>query len=131
MTEEQIVQKVCEIMGVNYSHYDNHNMPINYFGNDNLKSKPKIVTYSGKYGPWEFAILEDMSIITPLSIMGITMIIDTLYDKLKDTGLSPEHQKFYDEMVDTKKRLELSEQFLKENDCVSIINNPNKKVNWV
>ncbi len=131
MTKEQIVQKVCEIMGVNYSHYDNHDMSTNYFGYSELKSKPKIVVYSSKYGPWEFSILEDMSIISPLSLFNIDILIDIFNEKILNLGLNEEQQKQYDDLIFLKKQIKLGEEFLKQNNCALIINNPNKKVNWV
>lgn len=126
MTEGQIVQKVCEIMEIEYSHYDNHEMTIDYFGY-NLKHKPKIVSYSIKYGFWEFAILEDMSIITPISMMGIDFLIDLFSEKFLNIGLNEEQQKYYEDLKILKNKIQLSEQFLKENDCQMIINNSKKR----
>lgn len=131
MTEEQIVQKICEIMGVNYSHYDNHDMSTNYFGHFELKSKPKIIVYSSKYGPWEFSILEDMSIISPLSLFNIDILIDIFNEKILNPVLNEEQQKQYDDLIFLKKQIKLGEEFLRQNNCTLIINNPDKKVNWV
>lgn len=130
MTEEQIVKKVCEMMGIRYHHYDNHNMTTQYFGG-RLESKPKIVVYSSRYGAWEFAILENMTITTPYGMSANFLLIDILNERLSTVGLKEKEQKYYDELVDMKKGIEESEKFLKENDCASVINNPNKKINWV
>ncbi len=125
MKEIDIVKKVSEIMGIKFSHYDNHNMTLDYFRYE-LNSKPKIIVYSSKYGPWEFAILEDMTVITPTSRFNDTfkMCLDVvnLSDKIKDR---------LSEILLEEKRIEEAENFLKENDCASVINDENKKVNWV
>ena len=128
MTEEQIVQKICEIMEINYSHYDNHKMTINYFPHHNLKFIPKIVVYSSKYGPWEFSILEDMSVITPLSPFLDTII--SITDDYNELNLSDKLMDNYNKCIKLKKTIKLCEQFLKENNCASIINDENKKINW-
>ena len=65
ITEEDIVIKCCELMDVNYSHYDNHKMGLDYFTPIDITSIPKIVVYTQKYGHWAFSILEDMTIVTP------------------------------------------------------------------
>lgn len=38
MTEIETIKKVCDIMEINFSHYDSHDMSINYF-NRELTSK--------------------------------------------------------------------------------------------
>lgn len=131
MTEEQIVDKVSEIMDMRFSHYDNHKMGLDYLPHvDKLKSIPKIVQYTGRYGPWGFAILEDMSVVTAMS--QFNKIFLEISDSVKDiegidTSTSDSMKKTMDEMGKIKK----AEKFLKENKCVEVINNPDKKINWV
>ena len=130
MKEEDIVKKVCEIMRVKYSHYDNHNMSLDYFEPMKLESKPKIVIYSLKYGHWEIAILEDMSVITPT--YNFTKTMKTCVKRLLELGDNG------DDTKKTLKDLEIlekitsdAEKFLKDNNCASIINDETKKINWV
>lgn len=125
MKEIDIVKKVCEIMDINFSHYDNHNMPIDYFRYE-LNHKPKIVVYSSKYGPWEFAILEDMSIITPMS-----QSFDTLKLCLKNLDVSDDKMKKLENILSEELKIVKAELFLSENNCDVVINDKNKKINWV
>ena len=125
MKEIDIVKKVSEIMGIKFSHYDNHNMTLDYFRYE-LKSKPKIVVYSSKYGPWEFAILEDMTVITVTS-----GFIDTLKLCFDTVGITDDTKEKLSKILEEEKRIEEAENFLKENDCASVINDKNKKINWV
>ena len=135
MTEEQIVQKVCELMGVNYSHYDNHKMTKDYFQHYTLDSTPKIIVYSSKYGPWEFAILEDMSVITPMSHFNNTLIESCeMIIRLEDSLKTTRKKDVSDTLVRVNKEMECikeAETFLKENKCSKVINYPKKKINWV
>ena len=130
MKEEDIVKKVCEIMGVKYSHYDNHKMGVEYFEHHNLKSIPKIVVYGSSHGAWQFAILEDMSIITSM-----TPFMDTLMEVINLLGdfdnVDEEKVKHYESILSENKNTKLSEKFLKDNDCSVVINDVNKKINWV
>lgn len=131
MSEEKIVKKVCEMLGVKYSHYDNHDMGMDYFAPNEITSKPKIVVYSSQFGHWEFAILEDMSIFTPTTKFG--QIIDSL---IKDKAeLVEKFDPKTKESVINSHNLYLTEKevskFLIENNCSKVINNPKKKINWV
>ena len=130
MKEVDIVKKVCEIMGVDYSHYDNHDMGLDYFEHLKITSKPKIVVYSQKYGHWEFAILEDMSVVTDMTSSIKTL--KSMYDKMIAFGPFTDGQKQHIEfLIDQETKIINAENFLKENDCASIINDTTKKVNWV
>lgn len=110
MTEIETIKKVCDIMEINFSHYDSHDMPINYF-NRELTSKPKYVIYSSKCGPWEFSILEDMSIITPFSAFSKTFL-DIC--QMTDDEFKENIEKIKNEMIKIKR----SEQYLKENNLI-------------
>ena len=120
MTKDDVVKKVCEIMDVKYSHYDDHNMGENYFPHMNLTSNPKIVCYSGM-SPWEFAILEDMSVITPTSHLNETILmcvetlekVDRVTDKNREMGVRARKE---------QQQVNLASQFLIENKCYEIIN---------
>jgi len=129
MKEEDIVKKVCEIMDVKYSHYDNHKMSIDYFRPEAITSIPKIVVYSSQHGYWAFAILEDMSIFTPIS-NDLSILLTCLIEKLKDVELDDEIKKRIEDINNRKNKLELAEKFLKENNCALVINDTNKKINW-
>jgi hypothetical protein len=130
MKEEDIVKKVCEIMGVNYSHYDNHSMDLYYFDPIRLISKPKIVVYSSEYGSWEFAILEDMSVITPM--INYNKAMKSIYVRMSELGTPTEREKeHYRVIIAEENKISNAEQFLKDNDCASVINDVNKKINWV
>lgn len=124
MTEKEIVQKVSEIMGYHFSHYDNHMGSSNYF-NFETPSPVKIVCYSGM-SPWTFAILEDMSVITSMSRFHDTFL--DIAEKMEEIeGLSESLETVKKEVATIKE----AEQFLKDNNCSDIINNPDKKINWV
>jgi hypothetical protein len=125
MTEEEIVIKVCDIMGVKYSHYDNHKMTKDYFRHFVLKSIPKIVVYSGM-SPWEFAILEDMSIVTLNS-----MINETVLDAVKTTKIEIKYNEYIKGIIKEYETIIEAENFLKDNNCSDVINNQNKKINWM
>jgi len=133
MSEEQIVQKVCEIMGVKYSHYDNHKMGKDYFQHYTLDSTPKIVVYSGM-SPWEFAILEDMSVITAMSRYNDTLIeAYEMMTRLEDSLKLTEKKDASDMLVKVNEEMKCikeAESFLKENNCSKVINNPKKKIKW-
>lgn len=141
MKEEEIVKKICEIMEVKYSHYDNHNMPLNYLKPEvTTKSKPKIIIYSSSYGRWQFAILEDMSIVdsTCIFIDGIKSInktLELLIKKSKNSkNINSEELESYKKLIKEgnedflkiNEKFSKAEKFLKENNCAEIINNPNK-----
>jgi hypothetical protein len=131
MTEKEIIQKVSEIMEVPFSHYDNHMDKSDYFPHYTTHSPVKIVSYGSKYGPWEFAILEDMSIITPMSRFSDLMLefADIVENKQSPIDIKTKNH------IDTIKKevecIKASEKFLIENNCADIINDPNKKINWV
>jgi len=124
MTEEQIIIEVCKIMGIPYSHYDNHKMCVDYF-QYTLESIPKIVVYGGRYGPWELAILEDMSVITPLSRFHKTLI------ECAEVIATTDNSKIVKDTLNKITKIKRAEIFLKENNCAEVINNPDKKINWV
>ena len=126
MTEKDIVKKVCEILEIKFHHYDNHRMSLDYFRNATVTAIPKIVLYSTEFGPFEFAILEDMSIFTFESDMLRTML--TFGEKYID-ALEGEPLAFYHKLLKKQLQINKAEYFLKENNCVEIINNPNKKIN--
>lgn len=78
---------------------------------ENSHQKPKYVIYSSKYGPWEFSILEDMSIITPFSAFSETFLnICLVNDYVISDELKENIQKIKNEMIKIKN----SEQFLKK-----------------
>lgn len=131
MTEVDIVKKVCEIMGVEYSHYDNHKMGLDYFQFVKVTSIPKIILYSQKYGPWEFAILEDMTVVTDMS--NSIKVLRSTYNKMLELGgeLDDRTRQHINFLIEQETKIANAEKFLKENDCASVINNPDKKVNWV
>ena len=123
MKEEEIVKKVCEIMGVKYSHYDNHDMRIDYFPYLELDARPKIVVYSSKFGPWELAILENMTVVTPLHNVQKTM--KSLLLELNDN--SDNIKKTLKDLEVTEEKFLTAETFLKENNCAAVINDKTKK----
>ena len=130
MTEVDIVKKVCEIMGLEYSHYDNHEMGLDYFQHIKITSKPKIVVYSQEYSYWDFAILEDMSVLTSTS--NYTKTLRSIYNRMLELGELTESQKEYASvLIDQENRIETAEEFLKDNNCSDVINDTNKKINWV
>lgn len=126
MKEEEIIKKVCEIMEVKYSHYDNHDMSMDYFINDpfvKITSKPKIVVYSSRMGMWQFAILEDMTVITSLSGMSKTLVeIDNMMKGLGIKTDATDGSK--SEMI----KIEKAEKWLKKNNCQKVINDKRKKI---
>lgn len=124
MIEEQIVKKLCEIMGVKYSHYDNHKMSKDYFTHQKLESIPKIVVYSGM-SPWQFAVLEDMSVITSMSSFHKTfMEMKEILQKLDDN-----QNELLSTISDEMLRIEKAEQYLKDNNCSVVINDKLKSIN--
>lgn len=130
MKEEEIVKKVCQIMDVKYHHYDNHNMGLDYFRNEimlNITSKPKIVVYCSKFGYWAFAILEDMTVITPGSGLDKTLAeIKKVLNALEiKKGIKPSTIKYAD---DYNAKISKAEKWLKKNNCDKVINDKNKKV---
>ena len=130
MTEEQIVDKVCEIMDVKYHHYDNHKMKADYFQHYTLESIPKIVVYGATFGYWQFAILEDMTIHTGIDVWNDTLV--DVYNRLKEMGeISPEREEMFKDVKNQMEKMELASKFLKDNNCADVINDPNKKINWV
>lgn len=138
MTEEEIVKKVCEIMGVKYSHYDNHKMSLDYFRPTVLKSIPKIVVYSSSYGYWQFSILEDMTIHTMTTPYNKMLVDSFEHLKQKENISSADKEDLLKDinkrMININKEIAYiaeAEKFLKENNCSEIINNPKKKINWV
>ena len=128
MTEKEIVDKVSEIMDMRFSHYDNHKMRKDYFQEiEELESIPKIVQYTGRYGPWGFAILEDMTVITSMS--NWSKMFFGIADFIEEKGIqTKESTSLARKKVENIKK---AEKFLKDNNCSEIINNPNKKINWV
>jgi hypothetical protein len=127
MTETEIVQKVCEILEIKFHHFDNHKMGKDYFQRVELTSIPKIVLYSTQYGMWEFAILEDMSIFC--SEEEAFSVISSIGEKYL-SSLDGEGKDFWDGLVKKHKRIEKAKQFLIENNCAEVINDPNKKVHF-
>ena len=126
MTEEDIVKKVCEIMGIRYSHYDKHDMQLDYFPHIKLTSKPKFVVYSSTYGYWEFAILENMNVVTSTSEYNKTIL--SLYKEMVlDVKHSEKETLYIDEIVEEEKKLTLAQNFLKRNGCSLIINAKKQK----
>lgn len=133
MTEEEIVKKVCAILGINYSHYDNHNMGMDYF-HFKVSAKPKIVVYASSYGMWQFAILENMKVIDGSS--SLDFLSTLLREKMKELGIDPndgndEHSRRLKEINEWQDKVKLAEDFLRENNCSEVINDKNKKINWV
>ncbi len=128
MTEEEIVKKVCEIMDVKYSHYDNHDMPMDYFPHMDISAKPKIVAYSSRMGMWEFAILENMNILTSTSESGKFILQMTDVIKKLDDKKDKKYSSYYKEMKAELGKIEKAEKWLKENNCEKIINNSKKKI---
>ena len=130
MTEEQIVDKVSEIMDMRFSHYDNHKMRKDYFQEiDELESIPKIVQYGSSYGHWQFSILEDMSIITTSS--SLHSIYIEMKDTLESKGIDIPADENHELMLKHIENIKKAEKFLKDNNCSEVINDPNKKINWV
>jgi len=123
--EEAIVKKICEIMNVKYSHYDNHKMSKEYFPHYKLDSIPKIVVYSGM-SPWQFTILEDMSIVTPMSPFNETLM--ELRDIIPE--LPEEKRELLDSAKDEMERIKIAEKYLKDNKCSLIINDESKPINF-
>lgn len=129
MSEEEIIKKVCEMMDVKYHHYDNHKMSGDYFPFNTLKEIPKIVVYSEQYGMWQFAILEDMSILTRTS--GYLEILIHLMNVIKISGeLEEDQKKKYEEIVTERDKYLSIQKWLKDNEYDKVINNPDKKINW-
>ena len=129
-TEEEIVKDVCEIMNVHYSHYDNHKMGADYFHRHRpLKSQPKIVVYSSMQGRWQFAILEDMTIHT--ENLELNKIICQLKNKVDEMTKEQIENNDIADVLEEERRISLAENYLKENNCTSVINNPKKKINWM
>lgn len=124
MSEEEIVKKVCEIMDIEYSHYDNHNMGIDYFSSPNIKlsSRPKIVVYSSRMGRWQFAILEDMTVKTITSDLAENIM--KMREKMKKLGIKTDNREIDDEL----KKIKKAEKWLKKNKCQKVINDPKKKI---
>jgi len=129
MTEEQIVKKVCEIMGVKYSHYDNHRMGLDYFPHQELQSIPKIVCYGSSFGRWQFAILEDMTIINDMTPFNKSIL--EMVDSIEANDIEIDTTSHIKPLKEEMTKIKLAEHFLKENKCDKVINNPNKKINWV
>lgn len=127
MKEEEIVKKVCEIMGVKYSHYDNHNMSVDYFPHMKISAKPKIVVYSSKYGFWQFAILENMQVITATSESGkfILQMNDAI---AKLSNKKTKYKKYFVELKNELNNISEAEKWLKKNNCYKVINDKNKKI---
>lgn len=123
MNKTDIVKKVCEILEVKHSHYDVHMSDTEYFPNMKLDSPVRLVAYPGMC-PWSFAILEDMTVITPTSRFSI--LIEQVYESLEGIDESKDLREKYEEMIgDVRKelgQLKLAKEFLIENKCNRIIN---------
>jgi len=123
MNKTDIVKKVCEILDVKYSHYDTHMSDTEYFPNMKLDSPVRLVAYPGMC-PWSFAILEDMSVITPMSPFSILIL--GCYESLKEIeesdGIVEKYKDMYKETYEELQRLEEVKKYLIENDCANIIN---------
>ena len=121
-TKEDIVKKICEIMNVKYSHFDDHMSDDEYFPQMKFDSPVRIVCYSGM-SPWEFAILEDMRVVT--STTPFSEILLKTYDHLEEVEGSEELQEKYkkmaDEVRDELERLREAEKYLIENECHKIL----------
>lgn len=129
MKELEIVKKLCEIMGVNYSHYDNHRMSKDYFSFE-ISAIPKIVVYSSTYGHWQFSVLEDMSIITPVSKYYQTLFEMEAFLKER-RGIDAKNEKLMSETREEVERIKEAEKFLKDNNCSLVINNKSKRINHI
>jgi len=130
MTEKEIVDKVSEIMDMRFSHYDNHKMGLDYLQHvSNLTSIPKIVQYTGRYGPWGFAILEDMTVVTEMSQINESFI--EIAKIAKEVGVETSTSDAMKKTMDEMEKIKKAEKFLKENNCAEVINDPDKKINWV
>ena len=130
-TEEEIIKKICELMDVNYSHYDNHDMGLKYFPYRKLKFIPKIVVYGSQYGAWEFSILEDMTVITPMSPFNRTFLEIIKDQESKNIDIDTSKKEDVKTIKIEMENIIKSEKFLKENKYSTIINDKNKKINWV
>jgi len=123
MKKEDIIKKVCEIMNVKYSHFDDHMSDEEYFPRMNFNSPVRIVCYSGM-SPWEFAILEDMRVVT--STTPFSEILLKIYDHLQEVEGSEDLQVKYKDMADEVRgeleRIQLAEKYLIENECHKILN---------
>lgn len=135
LTEEQIVQKVCKILGLPYSHYNNHMNSADYFGQGELHAKVKIVVYGEEYGRYMFAILEDMYIHTENRDLAETVLRISNILKEHDPKTSKVSKKQVQEAKDTVKQIKeqiakylKAEKWLKANNCQKVINNPRKKI---
>lgn len=128
MTEEEIVKKVCEMMNVHYSHYDNHKMGLDYFRFNTIKFIPKIVVYSESFGMWQFAILEDMSVLTSTSEHLESLI--NIAEKLKElNALDGESLKIYEKNIAERNKYQEIQKWLIDNGYDKVINNSSKKIN--
>jgi hypothetical protein len=105
-------------------------MSLDYFEPMKLESKPKIVIYSSKCGPWEIAILEDMSVITPT--YSFTKVMKSCVKRLLELGDNGDDtKKAFKDLEILEEMTSNAEKFLKDNNCASVINDETKKINWV
>lgn len=123
MDKTDIVKKVCEILDVKHSHYDVHMSDREYFPNMELDSPVRLVAYPGMC-PWSFAILEDMTVITPTSRFSILILgcYESLEEIEEANDIKEKYKDMYKETYVEHQRLEQAKKFLIENDCAKIIN---------
>ena len=121
MNKTDIVKRICEILDVKYSHYDTHMSDKNYFPNMELDSPVRLVAYPGMC-PWSFAILEDMTVITPTSKIGELMLMCVESIENHDYELTEEQRETEKEIIEELKQLKEAKEFLIENNCPDIIN---------
>ena len=121
MNKTDIVKKVCEILEVKHSHFDDHMSSVDYFPHMKLDSPVRVVAYPGMC-PWSFAILENMEVITPTS--GFSELMLMCVDSIEEAGgqLSEEHRETEIEILEEIKRLAEAKKFLIENNCAVVIN---------
>jgi hypothetical protein len=108
-------------------------MGVDYFQPHTLQSKPKIVVYSQTFGRSAFAILENMTVYT--ETRNLAEMSKDLLERMKQMGASEEDIKDSEEKMKPStillNKIEAVENWLKENNCAEIINDENKKINWV
>ena len=121
MNKDDIVKKVCEILNVKHSHYDDHMSSEDYFPNMKLDSPVRIVAYPGMC-PWSFAILENMEVITPTSRFSELILMCSESMENHHYELTGEQRETEREVIEELKLLSEAKEFLIKNNCAEIIN---------
>ena len=123
MNREDIVKKICEILDVKHSHFDTHMDSTDYFPNMDLHSPVRLVAYPGMC-PWSFAILEDMTVITPTSRFSILILeVYGSLDEIDETkDLQEKYKDMYKDILIELQRLDDAKKYLIENNCAETIN---------